>query len=205
MLDSKGFDLWADSYDKSVDLSDGANRYPFAGYRAILAEIDRIVLEKSRPAVLDLGFGTGTLTCRLYEQGCKIYGQDFSARMLELAQARMPEAALFQGDFSGALAAPLLRNSYDFIIATYSLHHLADADKVRLLRSLTGLLRDGGRILIGDVAFSTRAELERCRREAGGDWDESEIYFVFDELQKALPQLRFRPFSPCSGLLSLAR
>ena len=33
MLDNKGFDLWADGYDKSVGLSDEENTYPFAGYR----------------------------------------------------------------------------------------------------------------------------------------------------------------------------
>ncbi len=32
MLDNKGFDLWADGYDKSVGISDEGNEYPFAGY-----------------------------------------------------------------------------------------------------------------------------------------------------------------------------
>jgi len=31
MLDNKGFDLWADGYDKSVGVSDEGNAYPFAG------------------------------------------------------------------------------------------------------------------------------------------------------------------------------
>lgn len=30
MLDNKGFDLWAEGYDKSVGLSDDDNSYPFA-------------------------------------------------------------------------------------------------------------------------------------------------------------------------------
>lgn len=203
MLDSKGFDLWADGYDKAVGLSDEENRYPFAGYRNILSEIYQIVLSRRQPAVLDIGFGTGTLTSKLYEQGCKIYGQDFSLRMIELAQKKMPEARLYRGDFSKGLAAPLLQNSYDFIIATYSLHHLTDPEKISLLQTLTGLLKGGGMILIGDMAFPTRASLERCRQEAGSAWDEDEIYFVWDELQKALPQLRFLQATPCSGLLTL--
>ena len=36
MQDKKGFDLWADDYDKSVDLSDKYGSYPFAGYKSIL-------------------------------------------------------------------------------------------------------------------------------------------------------------------------
>ena len=39
MLNHKGFDLWADGYDKSVGLSDEANTYPFAGYKKVLAAI----------------------------------------------------------------------------------------------------------------------------------------------------------------------
>lgn len=62
MLDSKGFDLWANGYDKSVGLSDEENTYPFAGYKRILGIIYKTIIEKQNPIVLDIGFGTGTLT-----------------------------------------------------------------------------------------------------------------------------------------------
>ena len=78
MLDNKGFDLWADGYDKSVGISDEDNTYPFAGYKEILGSIYKTIMKKSNPAVLDIGFGTGTLTAKLYENGCEIFGQDFS-------------------------------------------------------------------------------------------------------------------------------
>ncbi len=205
MLDQKGFDLWADGYDKAVGLSDEENSYPFAGYKEILNRIYKTILAKGRSTVLDIGFGTGMLTQKLYEQGCEIWGQDFSKRMMELASAKMPNAHLFEGDFSQGLAEPLLRNSYDFIVATYSLHHLTDDRKITLLRSLTELLKENGVILIGDVAFASRAALERCQIQAGEEWDEDEIYFVFDELGKSLPKLEFEQISYCAGLLSLTR
>ena len=85
MLDDKGFDLWADGYDKDVGISDDYNEYPFAGYKNILGSIYSIIMSKPNAAVLDIGFGTGTLTAKLYENGCTIYGQDFSSRMIELA------------------------------------------------------------------------------------------------------------------------
>ena len=44
MLNNKGFDLWADGYDKSVGLSDEANTYPFAGYKKVLAAIFQTVM-----------------------------------------------------------------------------------------------------------------------------------------------------------------
>lgn len=205
MLNDIGFDLWADGYDKTVGLSDEENSYPFAGYKAILAKIYQIVLTKEKAKILDIGFGTGTLTAKLYEQGCEVWGQDFSGRMIELAGAKMPGAHLFQGDFSQGLAEPLLQNSYDFIIATYSLHHLTDDGKIKLIRSMTELLREDGVILIGDVAFANREELGRCSREAGEEWDDEEIYFVHDELQKTFPDMKFEQVSYCAGLLSLSR
>lgn len=204
MLDKNGFDLWADGYDKTVGLSDEDNSYPFAGYKEILARIYQIVLAKGKSTVLDIGFGTGMLTQKLYEQGCEIWGQDFSSRMIDLASAKMPNAHLFLGDFSQGLVEPLLQNSYDFIIATYSLHHLTDDGKVTLIRSLSDLLKEDGIILIGDVAFASRTDLVRCQKEAGEEWDDDEIYFVFEELHKAFPKMKFEQISYCAGLLSLS-
>ena len=174
MLDNKGFDLWADGYDKTVGVSDEENTYPFAGYKDVLGTIYKTIMEKENAAVLDIGFGTGTLTTKLYENGCPIYGQDFSARMIELASQKMPNAHLYQGNFTQGLVEPLLAQHYDFIVATYSLHHLTDEQKVSFLRVLQDHLNPGGQILIGDVAFETRAELEQCRKDSGDAWDDDE-------------------------------
>lgn len=203
MLNDKGFDLWADGYDKAVGLSDEEQSYPFAGYKNVLAKIYQLVMAKGKSKVLDIGFGTGTLTQKLYEQGCEVWGQDFSSRMIELASGKMPCAHLYQGDFSQGLAEPLMLNTYDFIIATYSLHHLTDAEKISFIRTLEGLLKENGAILIGDVAFASRQDLERCRKEAGEGWDDEEVYFVFDELRDSFPAIQFEQVSYCAGILSL--
>ena len=203
MLDEKGFDLWADGYDEATGISDGENTYPFAGYKAVLGSIYKAVTEKPNAVVLDVGFGTGTLMAKLYEKGCTIYGQDFSKRMIQLASEKMPGARLYQGDFTQGLAAPLLAQRYDFIVATYSMHHLTDEQKVSFLRELRDRLNPGGRILIGDVAFESRARLEQCRKDAGDEWDDEEVYFVADELQKSFPSLSFTKLSCWAGVLSL--
>lgn len=203
MLDDKGFDLWADGYDKSVGISDEEGTYPFAGYRQILNEIYSRVLTSKCSTVLDIGFGTGVLTNKLYERGCHIWGQDFSGRMIELAKARMPGAELYQGDFSKGLAEELKHNRYDAIIATYSLHHLSDGQKIGFIKELLPLLCDGGRLYIGDVAFETRTELEQCRALAGEEWDDEEFYFIADELKRSFPQMKYERFSFCAGLLSM--
>ena len=205
MLDHKDFDLWADGYERAVGLSDEDNTYPFAGYKEILRRIFRIITEKPNAVVLDIGFGTGTLTAKLYESGCVIYGQDFSPKMIELASAKMPNAHLYQGDFSKELAEPLRYHHYDYIIATYSLHHLTDGQKTAFLRELMERLNAGGKILIGDVAFETRAELNKCRQAVGDEWDNEEVYFVIDELRRVFPGLCFEKVSYCAGILTLSR
>ena len=205
MLDSKGFDLWADGYDRSVGISEEENTYPFAGYKKILGTIYQAIMKKHAPVVLDIGFGTGTLTRKLYENGCTIYGQDFSERMIEKALEKMPNAHLYQGDFTQGLVEPLRQECYDFIVATYSIHHLTDAQKVDFLKELLSHLKEEGKILIGDVAFETRAEWKHCKEESGAAWDDSEIYCVAEELRAAFPDSQFEKVTFCSGVLMLSR
>lgn len=61
MLNSKGFDLWAGEYDKSVSLSDECDTYPFAGYKAILNEIYNRVLSGTEGTYLTLDSVQGRL------------------------------------------------------------------------------------------------------------------------------------------------
>ncbi len=205
MLSNKGFDLWANEYDKSVGLSDEDGTYPFAGYKAVLNEIYNGILSSNAKTVLDIGFGTGTLTSKLYEQGCEIYGQDFSGKMIELAQEKMTGAALYQGDFSKGLVQQLTNQKYDAIVATYSLHHLTDEQKVDMIQKLLLLLNEEGCIYIGDVAFKTREDLQKCKEENEDGWDTDEIYFVHDELQKEFPNMSFEQMSYCAGVLILRK
>ena len=46
MLDNKGFDLWADGYDKTVGVSEEGNTYPFAGYKDVLGTIFKTIMKK---------------------------------------------------------------------------------------------------------------------------------------------------------------
>ena len=117
----------------------------------------------------------------------------------------MPKARLYPGDLPCGLAEPLLEQRYDFIVSTYALHHLTTPQKTALLRVLLERLNEGGQVLIGDVAFETRLEMERCRQATGAAWDDEEHYFVAQELRPAFPWLRFTWVSHCAGILALER
>lgn len=205
MLDDKGFDLWAKTYDQAVEETDDEKSYPFAGYKEIINEIYKRILISKANKVLDLGFGTGRLAKALYDEGLEISGQDFSKEMLKLAKDKMPKADLYIGNLADGLASDLIDKKYDAIVGTYSLHHLDDKEKVVLIKFLLTLLNDGGKIYIGDVAFESRRDLEACKREAEKYWDYDEIYFVYDEIKKSFPDINFEKFSYCAGLLTLTK
>ena len=200
MLDQHGFDLWADGYDQSVRLSEERDRYPFAGYRDVLNTIYRRIRAGEGRSVLDLGFGTAVLTKRLYDDGIAITGVDFSQKMIDIAQEKMPQARLFQQDLTQGLPLALNGERFDFIVCTYAIHHLTDDRKAAFLVHLRTHLNPGGEILLGDVAFETQADQAACQAESGEEWDEDESYMVMERLAPQIPGLRFQKRSTCAGV-----
>ena len=207
MLDSKGFDLWADEYDHSVGLCEEDDAYPFAGYRSVLNSIyQKIRNAPSIVTVLDIGFGTATLTSKLYDDGYRITGLDFSSRMIEIAKARMPDARLIKHDISQGFPASLGDEKSDCIVSTYALHHLEDSAKITFIQTLSQHLSHDGMILIGDVAFPDRVSLERCKTECGDEWDDDEIYWVAEELIPFVnANVQFEAKSYCAGVFEITK
>ncbi|MDG5471697.1 class I SAM-dependent methyltransferase [Jeotgalibacillus sp. ET6] len=203
MLDQKGFNLWANEYDKTVQVSEENNVYPFAGYKKSLNMIFNEVMKNPQSTVLDIGFGTGVLTGKLYEHGHSIDGIDFSSEMIRLAQMKMPEANLMEWDFSKGLPKSVKEKQYDWIISTYALHHLTDQDKVDFIQGLLPMLSKTGKIIIGDIAFDNREQLEHCKKENLAHWDHDEFYFAADEIREALNsygQCEYQAVSHCGGI-----
>ncbi|QQK79906.1 class I SAM-dependent methyltransferase [Salicibibacter cibi] len=206
MLNNKGFNLWADNYDETVQVSDEKDRYPFAGYKEILNTIFDEAMQKRNSTVLDVGFGTGVLSSALYENGHQIDGIDFSSEMLAIAKTKMPHANLLEWDISNGLPPEITGNKYDSIISTYTLHHLGDQEKISFISNLLSLLKKNGEILIGDVSFETRDELEKCRLNNIDNWDDDEFYFVYDEINSSLKsECQFYPISHCGGVFIIKK
>lgn len=205
MLTNQGFNLWSDNYDQTVQVSEENNLYPFAGYKKILNTIFNEVMQEENSKVLDIGFGTGVLTSKLYENGHQIDGVDFSSKMISIAQSKMPNANLYEWDISVGLPPEILENKYDSIISTYTLHHLTDEEKISFITDLILLLKKDGNIFIGDISFETREKLDTCRQESIEYWDEDEYYFVYDEISSLLKYpCEFYPISHCGGVFIIS-
>ena len=82
---------------------------------------------------------------------------------------------------------------------------MTDSQKVYFLKELRDCLNEGGKILIGDVAFATREEWAQCKKDSGDAWDGDELYCVAEELSAAFPDLYFEKVTFCSGVLVLSR
>lgn len=208
MLSKQGFDLWADGYDKTVKLSEESDQYPFAGYKEILNTIFNEVMQNSSGTVLDIGFGTGVLTAKLYEKGYEIHGFDFSSKMIDIAKEKMPNANLFEWDLSNGMPTERFNTKYDTIISTYALHHFTDEQKVQYITELIPYLTQSGKIYIGDVAFETNEQLEQCRQESIRYWDDDEYYFVYEQFNQLLNgkcHVAFHPISHCGGVLIISK
>ncbi|MEW9501147.1 class I SAM-dependent methyltransferase [Jeotgalibacillus marinus] len=207
MLNKQGFDLWANDYDQTVQVNAENDLYPFAGYKTILNTIFNEVMQKKKSTVLDIGFGTGILTTKLYEHGHRLDGVDFSTQMIAIAQAKMPNAQLIEWDFTNDLPSNVHSKKYDSIVSTYALHHLTDREKISFIQYLLPFLSETGKIFIGDIAFLTRDDLDLCREKNISYWDDDEFYFAFNELYSALKDVclcEFHPISHCGAVIIIS-
>ena len=190
-MDASLFDNWADNYDNDVKASDQAESYPFAGYERVLDIIEKLVLTEPVGKVLDLGTGSGTLASRFYDEGWGISAIDFSEEMLKQARERMPEARFLIADFAKVLPKELDGEKFDFIVMTYAFHHIEYEKQADFLRSLLPLLTENGKILLGDISFETKEDMEKAKLKSGEGWDDEEFYPIIEELRAQLPDLHF--------------
>lgn len=199
LLDEQGFDTWAKDYDDAVIRN--CHKYPFDKYYEGLYYIYNLIKPNSK--ILDIGFGTGTLTKRLYDNKCDVYGIDFSEEMIKISKSKMPNSKLFHYDFNNGLPKEFEDLKFHYIISTYAMHHLTDLKKIEFINNLKSYLNKNGKIIILDIAFNNNDDLNKCKVENKEDWDSSEYYIVWDLLKESLPDFKYSQFSSCSGFIEL--
>jgi len=204
MLDKKGFDLWSKDYDNEVNTCYINKEYPFDGYYDVLANILSSIKPNSK--VLDIGFGTGILTKKIYDNNCEVYGIDFSSEMVNISKNKMPNGKFYECDFNNELPSDILNQKYDYIISTYAIHHLTDTKKIEFILLLKTLLKDNGKIIIGDISFLNEEELNECKNKYNG-FDKDEIYIVADKFIEDLKNVgincEYNKMSSCAAILTI--
>lgn len=80
MLNKNGFDKWTKEHDNDVKECYIKKEYSFDGY----FDVFDIILSqiKNNSKVLDVGFGTGILTKKIYDLDCQVFGIDFSEKVV---------------------------------------------------------------------------------------------------------------------------
>jgi ubiquinone/menaquinone biosynthesis C-methylase UbiE len=158
--------IWSRFYDLSI-----------AWDPAFRANASRMVQSTVRPGdrVLDVGIGTGLLA----EYGSSIaadyVGVDVSPAMLGRAARKIVvmEMANVALRFGRADSLPFEDGSFDVVISSFMLPHIARDQRTAVLAEMRRVLTPGGRLGLflaqGEIAplFSTREELERYLAEAG--------------------------------------
>jgi 2-polyprenyl-3-methyl-5-hydroxy-6-metoxy-1,4-benzoquinol methylase len=104
-----------------------------------------------RMKAVDVGAGTGRLSILLADLVDTVVVTDPSAGMVQVARERIEAAGL--SDRLRAVQLDLttdrLEGTYDVVWSSMAFHHVQDLEA--LLRSVAGLLVDGGRLAIADL------------------------------------------------------
>lgn len=142
-------------------------------YREMLWAILRYLPDELGPRrVLDLGVGSGNLARVVLERfpEAHLTGVDVSNEMLALAREALPpdRVDLVRRDFRDLDFAAA---SFDLVVSSISIHHVADDDKRNLFRSVHRLLRPGGVLAYSDQFRGATEEIyakhvERWREES---------------------------------------
>jgi ubiquinone/menaquinone biosynthesis C-methylase UbiE len=119
--------------------------------RAVARAIEEAGNLSPRTRAVDVGGGTGRLSILLADLVGSVVVTDPSAGMVQVARERIKAAGL--SDRLRAVQADLttdrLDGAYDVAWSSMAFHHVQDLEG--LLRSLAGLLVDGGRLFIADL------------------------------------------------------
>lgn len=187
--DKWNFDSWAKTYDKSIKNEIGSLKF-YRKYDVLLDTVFSQAVESkdNNIKILEIGVGTDNLAERFLKKNYSIIGIDQSREMLNVAKEKYPMLKLRLGDF---LKIPYENNEFDVIISTYAFHHLNDEEKTVSIKEMLRVLKDNGRIIIGDLMFESEIAKENMMKTFTKDQIEeiedeyySNIELLRDEYEK---------------------
>lgn len=205
MKENKEFDLWSDGYGAEIHLLNDKDEYPVAGYANLLNEVYQMIRSSDAKKILDAGFGTGIITQKLYHDGYEISGMDTSEQLVTAGHVNMPKANLVCCDYSMGMPLNFIKEEFDMIISTYAFHHIDRFEKRELLEDMYRHLKDGGKIIIGDLAFDTMKSLKEFRNANKEKWLYDQMYMLYDDVIADFPTATWQQISKCAGIVTITK
>lgn len=96
-------------------------------------------------AVLELGCGSGKPCTQILVEHAEVTGVDISDKQLALAKQLVPKAHIIQADM---MSLNFPKNTYDAVVAFYSVIHLPREQQNALIGRIADWLRPGGVFLL---------------------------------------------------------
>jgi len=134
-------------------LAPGYDREQWVAESLLLRRLRRRLLGRARGRVLEVGIGTG-MNLSHYATSCPVTGIDLSRPMLERALRRAYRAGRqLNVEVMDAETLAFPDQSFDTVVSTLTL--CTTPEPARLLREMTRVCRDSGRVLLLEHGLST--------------------------------------------------
>jgi putative AdoMet-dependent methyltransferase len=170
-----------------------------ATYPDVLGWVIKEARIHSSSRVLELGSGTGNLSCLIPQCG-ELVCVDLSEQMEIIARSKL--AHLRNRRFIRADILEVFdheRAPFDSVISTYAVHHLTDSEKRSLFEKIFAGLVPGGRAVFGDLMVQNETERASKIREYLSKGDaktaqalEEEFFWLMDVTIQGLIELGFQ-------------
>lgn len=140
-----------------------------------------------RPQVLEVGCGDAHVLSEVAKAVPigKYHGIDLSSKALDHARHNLAgvvdKSQLFQGNMDEIL--PTLTDTYDFVLAGYTLHHFRAETKTQLFRQFRRLLKAHGKLIVYDIIHEPGEDRERFLSRATDYFDAHWKAFSKDQLR----------------------
>lgn len=173
--DKWNFNSWADDYDDDVKVDRGTLKI-YKNYNYILNRVCELCTSSQNKelSILEIGVGTGNLASKFLKSNYKVVGIDQSREMLRVSKKKYPNLKVRLGEF---LKIPFNDKTFDIIVSTYAFHHLNSEEKSLAIKEMLRVLKDNGKIIIGDLMFKNKEDEDQIIN----DLSKKEIEVIKDE------------------------
>lgn len=184
--------------------------YPYGGYDELLdAVFDRASLQNPS-LVLDLGAGEGNLAAAFLAANHEVHAIEGSEDRIGVLTRRFPEITAHHLDLQGDVLPdlPEATGRFGAVVTSYYLHRFSWEKKLAIIEQVFAKwLTRRGPMVIGDLSFETRADLEAGKKAWASDWVEEYCCWVADETREVLVSLGYKvsysQVGPCAGVYRL--